>query len=468
MTKTKNRILVIDDEKDMLNACGKILDALDYHPVLVDNGKLGIELLVHDEFDLVLCDLFMPEVDGMDILKKATELAPHTPVVIFTAYGTIDRAVIAMKSGAFDFIEKPFEIEHLKVIIEKGLSQRKLYLERINLLKQLQDKYSFDNIVGQSSAMRKVFDMVESVAPSDANVLITGESGTGKELIARSIHARSARHTNAFVPVNCSAFPENLFEAELFGYEKGAFTGASKRKLGLLEFADEGTFFLDEVCELPNALQAKLLRVLQDQQLRHVGGTELIQIDVRLISATNWVLEDAREKGLLRDDFYYRLNVVNIHIPPLRERREDISLLAEYFLRNQLKASAKDLNGFHPLVSKEFELYDWPGNVRELENVVEHAVTVARGMEITLADVPTYLTQKKTRYMIDQQMNSLSLAELKNHTYETIEREYLLKYLKEYKGNVTKIAEKAQMTRRNLHRLISRHRLDPSAWRAEK
>jgi two-component system response regulator AtoC len=468
MTKTKTRILVIDDEKDMLNACGKILDALDYHPVLVDNGKLGVELLAHDEFDLVLCDLFMPEVDGMDILKRANELAPYTPIVIFTAYGTIDRAVIAMKLGAFDFIEKPFEIEHLKVIIEKGLSQRKLYLERLNLLKQLQDKYSFDNIIGQSSAMRKVFDMVESVAPTDANVLITGESGTGKELIARSIHARSARHTYAFVPVNCSAFPENLFEAELFGYEKGAFTGATKRKLGLLEFADEGTFFLDEVCELPIALQAKLLRVLQDQQLRHVGGTDLIQIDVRLISATNWDLEEARGKGLLRDDFYYRLNVVNIHIPPLRERREDIPLLAEYFLRNQLRTSPKEIRGFHPLVLIELERYDWPGNVRELENVVEHAVTVARGMEITLADLPTYLTQKKTKYMNDQQMNSLSLAELKIQTYETIEREYLVKYLKEFKGNVTKVAEKAQMTRRNLHRLINRHGLDPSAWRIEK
>lgn len=468
MTKTKTRILVIDDEKDMLNACGKILEALDYHAVLIDNGKLGVELLAHDEFDLILCDLFMPEIDGMDILKKANELAPQTPVVIFTAYGTIDRAVNAMKLGAFDFIEKPFEIEHLKVVIEKGLSQRKLYLERLNLLKQLQDKYSFDNIVGQSSAMRKVFDMVESVAPTDANVLITGESGTGKELIARSIHARSARHTYAFVPVNCSAFPENLFEAELFGYEKGAFTGASKRKLGLLEFADEGTFFLDEVCELPIALQAKLLRVLQDQQLRHVGGTDLIQIDVRLISATNWELEDAREKGLLRDDFYYRLNVVNIHIPPLRERREDISLLAEYFLRNQLKTSPKDLNGFHPLVLKEFEIYDWPGNVRELENVVEHAVTVARGTEITLADVPAYLAQKKTKTVNDQQMNSLSLAELKTRTCEAIEREYLLKYLKEFNGNVTKLADQAQMTRRNLHRLINRHGLDPAAWRGEK
>ncbi len=466
--KNKARILVIDDEKDMLNALSKIFDALGYYPVMVDNGKLGIELLKDEEFDLILCDLFMPEVDGMDVLKKTNELAPYTPVVIFTAFGTVDRAVSAMRFGAFDFIEKPFEIEHLNVLIEKGLSQRKLYLERLNLLNQLQEKYSFENIIGKSAAMRKIFELVESVAATDANILITGDSGTGKELIARSIHARSTRHTNAFVPVNCSAFPENLFEAELFGYEKGAFTGATKRKLGLLEFADEGTFFLDEVCELPPTLQAKLLRVLQDQQLRHVGGTELIQIDVRLISATNWNLDKARKKGFLRDDFYYRINVVNIHIPPLRERQEDISLLAEYFLRNQLKSSTKEIAGFHHLVLQHFDLYDWPGNVRELENVIEHAVAVARGSEITLADLPTNITQEKGNYLINDQMNSLSLIELKNRTYDEVERAYLLKHLKKNNGNVTKISEKAQMTRRNLHRLLNKHGLDPSSWRNKK
>ncbi|UCG35562.1 MAG: sigma-54-dependent Fis family transcriptional regulator [Candidatus Omnitrophota bacterium] len=461
----KFRILVIDDEKDMLNACCKILDALGYHSILADNGKLAIELLAQDEFDLILCDLFLPEVDGMDVLKKSNELAPQTPVIIFTAYGTVDRAVAAMKFGAFDFIEKPFEIEHLKVLIKKGLSQRKLYLERLNLLSQLLEKYSFDNIIGQSSAMNKIFDLVESVAPTDVNILITGDSGTGKELIARSIHSRSSRHTHAFVPVNCSAFPETLFEAELFGYEKGAFTGATRRKLGLLEFADEGTFFLDEVCELPPSLQAKLLRVLQDQQLRHVGGTELIQVDVRLISATNWDLERARTKGLLRDDFYYRINVVNIHIPPLRDRREDIPLLAEYFLRNQLKTSARDINGFHPLVLIEFENYNWPGNVRELENVIEHAVAVSRGNEITLADLPTNTIQKESKFLTTNQMNDLSLAEMKNRSYDEIERTYLIRHLKEFKGNVTQIAQKAQMTRRNLHRLLKKHGLDPSSWR---
>lgn len=465
MTTAKTRILVIDDEKDMLNALKKILSALNYQSALVDNGQLAIELLAQEEFDLVLCDLFMPDIDGMDILKKANELAPLTRVIIFTAYGTIDRAVQAMKLGAFDLIEKPFDIEHLKVIIQKGLAQRKLYVERLNLINQLQDRYSFDNIIGHSAALRKVFDLVINVATTEANVLITGESGTGKELIARSIHAHSPRCKQAFVPVNCSAFPENLFEAELFGYEKGAFTGASRRKPGLLEFADGGTFFLDEVCELSPLLQAKLLRVLQDQQLRHIGGTELIQVDVRLISATNRDLEQARKQGLLRDDFYYRINVVNIHIPPLRERPEDIPLLAEYFLQQQLKTSTKNIIGFHPLVLRQFENYHWPGNVRELENVVQHAIAVTRGDEITLADLPTTLTPKEQKPLVTDQMNNLSLIEIKNRTCDEIERLYLIKYMKECKGNVSQVAQKAQMTRRNLHRLLNKHGIEPSLWR---
>ncbi len=462
----KSRILIIDDEKDMLNGCGKILEALGYKPILVDNSQLAIELLLHDEFDLILCDLLLPDKDGIEILKKANDLAPQTPLVIFTAYGTIDRAVKAMKAGAFDFIEKPFEIEHLKVIIEKGLQQRKLYRERSNLLLQLQDRYGFDNIIGQSSAMKKVFDMIESVAGSEANILITGESGTGKELIARSIHTKSPRQANPFVPVNCSAFPENLFEAELFGYEKGAFTGATKTKLGLLEFADGGTFFLDEVCELPLNLQAKLLRVLQDQQLRHVGGNELLQIDIRLISATNRNLQQAQQKGLIRDDFYYRINVVNIHIPSLRERKEDIPLLAEHFLRQQLRSSSKNITGFHSRVMELFERYDWPGNVRELENVIEHAISFSKNEVIMPHDLPATIVKAAPIQLDYQPLTSISLAEAKNRAVEEIEKTYLLKLLKECNGNVTKISEISQMTRRNLYRLLNRYGLDPVSWRS--
>jgi DNA-binding NtrC family response regulator len=304
--KKAAEILVIDDEVEMLSGCSKILKALGHQPLLAQNGHDALNLLREKEVDLILCDLLMPDIDGIDVLKAAKKHRPTTPVIIFTAYGTIDRAVSAMREGAFDFIEKPFEVDYLKVVITKGLNQRNLFLERKNLLSQLKDRYSFDNIIGKSPVMRDVFEMIESVAQSDSNILITGESGTGKELIARSIHARSQRKTNAFVPVNCGAFPENLFEAEIFGYEKGAFTGASHQKIGLLEFANGGTFFLDEVCEFPLTLQTKLLRVLQDRQLRRLGGNVLSQIDVRVISATNRDLQEALSSSQIRDDFYYR------------------------------------------------------------------------------------------------------------------------------------------------------------------
>ena len=456
------RILIVDDEPEMLSGCTKIIRALGYKPFPIQDGALAIQLIKEEEFVLVLCDLLMPDIDGMQILKEIQKYAPLTPVVIFTAYGTIDRVVSAMKVGAFDFIEKPFEADYLKIILQKGLEQRDLFLERANLIHLLEDKYSFENIIGQSPAMRRVFEMVDSVAQSDANVLITGESGTGKELIARSIHARSRRRTKSFVPVNCGAFPENLFEAELFGYEKGAFTGAIQSKIGLLEFANNGTFFLDEVCEFPLNLQTKLLRVLQDQQLRHLGGNELIQINVRLLSATNRNLQKALSDGIMREDFYYRLNVINIDIPPLRERKEDIGLLAKFLLQKTLKSSPKIIADIDNDVIQLFEKYKWPGNVRELENVIERAVTLAKGNRITLNDLPVEInTEEDSTITFD----NLSLQDAKKKTVDELERKYLIYLLNKHKGHVTKIAEEAGMTRRNIHRLLNRHKIDPNSWR---
>lgn len=456
------RVLIVDDEPEMLSGCAKLLRVLNYQPVPIQDGQLAIRLLQEEEYDLVLCDLFMPDVDGMDILSAAQKFAPHTPLIIFTAYGTINRAVEAMREGAFDFLEKPFDAGHLKVVLAKGLKQRNLFRERENLLRQLEHKYSFDNIIGKSPAMMAIFEMIETLAQSDANILISGESGTGKELIARSIHARSPRKTKSFVPVNCGAFPESLFEAELFGYEQGAFTGANKRKIGLLEFANGGTFFMDEVCELPLPLQTKLLRVLQDRKLRHIGGNELIDIDVRLISATNRHLQKALEEGHLREDFYYRLNVINIHLPPLRERREDISLLAEHFLQTALKSMSKEINGFDEQVIKQLEEYNWPGNVRELENVVERAVALCKDDVIRLSELPDHLQEQTTNlYAFDR----LSLADVKREMIADVERKYLIYLLQKYNGHVTKIAEEAGMTRRNIHRLLNRHHIDPKAWR---
>jgi DNA-binding NtrC family response regulator len=456
------RILIVDDETEMLSGSAKIISSLGYQPFPINDGALAIKLIKEDEFDLVLCDLLMPNIDGMQILKAIQTYAPLTPVIIFTAYGTIDRVVSAMKIGAFDFIEKPFEADYLNIVLQKGLAQRNLFLERANLIHLLEDKYSFENIVGQSPGMRKVFEMIESVAQSDSNVLITGESGTGKELIARSIHARSRRRTKSFVPVNCGAFPENLFEAEIFGYEKGAFTGATQSKLGLLEYANYGTFFLDEVCEFPMNLQTKLLRVLQDQQLRHLGGNELIQINVRLISATNRNLQKALSDGIIREDFYYRLNVVNIDIPPLRDRKEDISFLAKFLLEKTLKSSPKTITDIDKDVIDLFEKYNWPGNVRELENVIERAVTLAKGNRITENDLPAEIITEDDSYIT---FDNLSLQEAKKKKIDELERKYLIYLLNKHKGHVTKIAEEAGMTRRNVHRILSRHKIDPNSWR---
>jgi DNA-binding NtrC family response regulator len=458
----KPKILIIDDEPDMLRGCSKILSALGNDPYPVPDGKQAINLLNDDEFDLVFCDLLMPEFDGMQVLDAVQKLAPNTPVIIFSAYGTIDRAVSAMKAGAFDFIEKPFETESLRILVEKGLRQRNLYKERVNLLRQLEDKYRFDNIVGKSEPMRKVFEMIESVADSDANILITGESGTGKELIARSIHAHSPRKLKPFVPVNCGAFPENLFEAELFGYEKGAFTGATHRKIGLLEYANGGSFFLDEVCELPVNLQIKLLRTLQDQQLRRLGGNELLQADLRLISATNQDINKALEKETMRKDFYYRLNVINIHVPALRDREGDLRLLAEHFLVKTVKSSPKNIKGFDESVIELFETYDWPGNVREMENIVERAVALAKNDRITLNELPPHLSSRRRSPEV---LPRSSLSEVRNKAVEEVEKKYFLFLLTKHKGNITRISEEAGMTRRHIHRILKKYNLDPHLYR---
>ncbi|MFQ5602449.1 MAG: sigma-54-dependent transcriptional regulator [bacterium] len=458
-------ILIVDDEKELLDGCAEILKALGHQVVPLTSGEQALEIIELQEFDLILCDLFMPEVNGMKVLEKAQEVIPQTPFIIFTAFGTIDRAVTAMKNGAFDFLEKPFDVEHLKIVLDKGLKQRNLYCERHELLKQLQEKYSFENIIGRSLKMQRIFELIDTVATSSASVMITGESGTGKELVARGIHVRSNRRTKSFMPVNCGAFPENLFESELFGYEKGAFTGATRRKPGLMEMANGGTFFLDEVCELPESLQVKLLRVLQDQKVRRLGGDELIDVDLRFIAATNRNLETAVQEGRLREDFYYRLNVVNMHIPALRERKDDIRLLAEHFLRKFVKSSPKEIKGFSEQVLHCLDNYDWPGNVRELENMVERAVALSQSSLITMNDFPP---QIQVQNIPTSSLTHLTLVEAKQKLIEGFERKYLLELLHKLHGNVTKIASEAGMTRRNLHRLLKRHGLEADAWRHPK
>ena len=461
--KPKTKILVLDDEEDMLRGFGKLLEAQGHKAYLVSNAAAATKVLEEEEIDIVFTDLLMPDIDGLQVLELVQKFNPSIPVIIFSAYGTVDRAVIAMKAGAFDFIEKPFDAERVTLVIQKALNHLNLYRERNNLLDQLEEKFKFDNIIGISPEIRKIFEMVENVAKSEANILITGESGTGKELVARSIHAHSERKTSPFVPVNCGAFPENLFEAEIFGYEKGAFTGANKRKIGLLEYANGGTFFMDEVCELPMPLQTKLLRAIQDKQIRRIGGNELIQVDVRIISATNENIEKALSQQKLREDLYYRLNVINIHLPPLRERKGDIRLLAEVFLKKFAEKMHKDITGFAVDVLDYFESYKWQGNIRELENVVERAVTLSKGKKITIAELPTYLfTETAAAISFDK----VKFTDAKQIAVEEVEKKYLLHLLQKHNGNITKMAEDAGMTRRNIHRMLNNHNINTNDWRS--
>ncbi len=458
----RNRILVVDDETELLVSCKKLLGKMGYEVITASSAATALAALEEQEFDLILCDLQLPDIDGMEVLARIKKSQQEVPVVMISGYGTVERAVEAMKASAFDFVEKPFSSERLRVVVRKALEHRRLYRERRDLLRQLQERYQLDQIVGRSAAMLRIFDMVERIAESGANVTITGESGTGKELIARAIHVRSRRRARPFVPVNCGALPENLFESELFGYEKGAFTGAYRRKPGLLEFAHGGTFFLDEICELPPPLQVKLLRMLQDHKIRRVGGDDLIDVDVRIIAASNQNLEEMVAAGKLREDLYYRLKVISVHLPPLRDRREDIPLLCHHFLEKFLKATPKQIEGFEPEVLRLLERYEWPGNVRELQNVVERAVALAPGPWIRVADLPDNIAGEpgdSAGYM------DLPLKEAKEKLLQDFERNYLIRLLRRHRGNVSRAADASGVDRRTLHRLLGRLHLDPHLWK---
>jgi DNA-binding NtrC family response regulator len=373
--------------------------------------------------------------------------------------------VAAIKDGAFDYLPKNFSVDQLRVAVERGLRQRELQLENRNLRDQLQGALGFENLIGRSPAMTKIFELVRKAARSDANILVLGESGTGKELIARAIHANSPRATQAFVPVDCASLPEQLLESELFGHEKGAFTGAVKSKRGLMEVADRGTLFLDEIGELPLALQAKLLRVLQERQLRHVGGTAQIDVDVRVVSATNRDLREAVAKGQFREELYYRVNVIAIPLPPLRERAGDLKLLAHAFLR---RYGGERVTGFEDAALQALESYPWPGNVRELQNVVERACALADGDRITRSDLPDYLLQADASRPVAAAVSSglglpasddLPLKDAKDKWMQVLESSYLRDLLGRHGGNVSAAAKAAGIDRKTFHRLINKYRI---------
>jgi DNA-binding NtrC family response regulator len=461
---TRARVLIVDDEPDMVENCARILGRIGCACVTATDPRRGLELLETERPDLLLTDLKMPGVDGMALLRRARELDPAMPVVMITAFATIESAVAAIKEGAFDYLPKNFSVEQLRVVVERALRHRGLQVENRNLRDQLQQALGLENIVGTSPAMTQVFELVKKAARSEANILVVGESGTGKELIARAVHANSPRASQAFVPVDCASLPEPLLESELFGHEKGAFTGAVRSKPGLMEVAHGGTLFFDEIGELPASLQVKLLRALQERQIRRVGGTSLIGVDVRVVSATNRDLREAAAKGQFREELYYRINVIAIKLPPLRERAGDVTLLAHAFLK---KYGQGRITGIDDGAMQALEGYAWPGNVRELQNIIERACALAEGEILSRRDLPEHLLppaapRAGAALGPGEALGSgagLPLKDAKERWLQVLEMSYLRDLLDRHGGNISAAAKVAGIDRKTFHRLINKYQL---------
>ncbi len=460
------RVLIVDDEPDMVENCVRILKPAGYECLTTTDARRGLVMLESERPDLLLSDLKMPGVDGMELLHRAHELDPALPVIMITAFATIESAVAAVKEGAFDYLPKNFSVDQLRVAVDRALRHRSLQRENRSLKDQLAQTYGLENIIGRSPAMSRIFELVRKAARSEANILVIGESGTGKELIARAIHANSPRVSQPFVPVDCASLPEQLLESELFGHEKGAFTGAIRTKQGLVESAHRGTLFLDEIGELPLSLQVKLLRVLQERQIRRVGGTGLVDVDVRLVSATNRDLREATVKGQFREELYYRINVIAIQLPPLRDRAGDVKLLVQAFLKRYGQGRVR---GVDDEAMAALERYRWPGNVRELQNVIERACALADTETICrrdlpdhvlgLGEVPLPVPPAGTDAALPESGTDLTLKDAKERWMAVLEASYLRDLLARNDGNISAAAKAAGIDRKTFHRLINKHDL---------
>jgi two-component system response regulator PilR (NtrC family) len=391
----KTRLLIVDDEESILEFLSLLFEAEGMEVETARSVTDAQTTLAERSFDLVLCDILMPDGNGLELLKEIKAAAPNTAVIMMTAYSSTKTAIEAMKLGAYDYIAKPFNNEEMKVLAQKALERVELADENLYLRRELAQKYTFNNIIGKSPRMQAIFSLVEKVARTTSTVLIHGESGTGKELIARAIHFASPRAARRFLSINCGALPENLLESELFGHERGAFTGAVREKKGLFQEADRGTLFLDEIGEMMPSMQVKLLRALQQRVVRKVGGNQEESVDVRIITATNQDLESRIGSGDFREDLYYRINVIPIHLPPLRQRREDIPLLVDFFLQKYCHQMDLEPRQITAEAMKVLESYDWPGNVRELENLVERAIALSAGETLTTRDLPVHLMSSR-------------------------------------------------------------------------
>jgi two-component system response regulator PilR (NtrC family) len=456
----KDKLLVADDEQSMREFLDIMLKKEGYKVSLASNGEEVLKLAERDIFDLILMDIRMPKLDGIAVLKKIKALSPETIVIMITAYASADTAIRAMKEGAYDYVTKPFKVDEIKLIIRNALEKKNLQKENILLKQVVRDRYHFDNIIGQSPKMLALYDLLEKVGPTKTNILIAGESGTGKELVAKAIHYNSPRKDKPFVTLNCGAIPEPLIESELFGHMRGAFTDAIATKKGLFEMADEGTIFLDEISELPLLMQVKLLRVLQDKEFKRVGGTEDIRVDVRIMSATNKDLEEAVTEKRFREDLFYRLNVIQIKLPPLRDRREDISLLTMHFLKKYSEELNKHITGISPETLRILLNYDYPGNVRELQNIIERAVALESTQELTPQNLSSYLDQqpslKKGSIDLDIPNEGLDLEKV----VEELERNLLLKALDRTKGIKKKAAELLHINFRSMRYRLEKYGLN--------
>jgi DNA-binding NtrC family response regulator len=451
------RVLIVDDEPDVVANWTRLLERDGYLCLTAGGGERALALFEAERPDVVLTDLQMPRVDGLAVLRRALEVDPDVVVVVITGHGTIESAVEAMRAGAFDYLLKPLPSNDvLRLVVERGVARRRLVEENRRLRESLLPQVGLDTLVGKSPAMQAVLDLVRKAARSEANIMIQGESGTGKELVARAIHANSPRAREVFVPVDCAALPENLLESELFGHERGAFTGADRAKPGMFEVADRGTLFLDEVGELPLPLQTKLLRALQEREIRRVGGTKQVSVDVRLVSATNRDLAEAVGKREFREDLFYRVNVIAIALPPLRERAGDVPLLAYHFLSRYGRNRERPLEGIAPEALAVLEGYAWPGNIRELQNVIERACALADGPTVHVRDLPEHL-RGRGRSASAVLAKDLPLREAREAWLRAFTEEYLTELLRRHGGNISQAAKTAGVDRKTLHRLLAKH-----------
>jgi len=469
-------ILCVDDEPDLLDTLRRLLSRQGHRVITAGSGEEALVALNRQQPDLVITDLMMPDIDGMQVLERSVELHPSVPVLLITAYATVQTAVDAIRAGAYDYVPKPFTHQQLLVVVERALAHARLAGENKRLMAELTGEQDNLGIVGDSAAMRRVLEMVRRVAPTDLGVLITGESGTGKEVVARALHRASVRNERSFVPVDCGAIPSNLMESELFGHEKGSFTGASTARAGLVHEADGGTFFLDEVGELDGGVQVKLLRLLQEREYRRVGGNKLLSSDLRVVAATNRDLEQAVREGQFREDLFHRLNVVRVVLPPLRERPADIPILLDHFVARERQRSGRGELRFSPEVREQLIGYSWPGNVRELLNCCKYVVGLAEGPVVQVDDLPHFVraalpaSPAPSGQVAEAQPGTaagpgpvvrvdLPYKQAKRSWLEHFETEYIIRLLEAHDGNISQAARTAGIDRKSIQRLMKRNDL---------